>query len=317
MQNIHEKKEKVTSDKVGSNQLLPILAISTGQIIWGFSYLFTKLGLQVTSPEILLSIRFFIALTIMNILILLGKGKISLKGKKIAPLIIFTISEPTYFFFESYGILYTNATFSGVVLAASPVAAIILAMLFLHEYPTKRQGLFCLLPIAGVIIMTISGSSLGIVKPIGLVCLLGTWITSAVYKMMNRKTAEQFTAFERTYFVLLASFIVFTTAALHSIRWDFKTYIAPVFNPQFIIPVIILSVFCSVLSNMLVNYAAGRMPVVKQTAFSSLTTLCSMFAGVIFLKEPMSPALFAGAVLILVGIWQVTKQTTQIKESAK
>ena len=70
----------------------------------------------------------------------------------------------------------------------------------------------------------------------------------------------------------------------------------------------ILSVFSSVIANVLINYAAGKISVTQLTSFGSLTTLCSMFAGVIFLKEPMSAGLFFGAVLILVGIRQVIRK---------
>ena len=37
------------------------------------------------------------------------------------------------------------------------------------------------------------------------------------------------------------------------------------------------------------------------------TKYCSMFAGALFLNEPMTHGLLFGAVLILVGIRQVTK----------
>ena len=68
-----------------------------------------------------------------------------------------------------------------------------------------------------------------------------------------------------------------------------------------------LNVFCSVMCNLLVHYAAGKMPVVKLSSLGSLTTLCSMFAGALFLNEPMTHGLLFEAVLILVGIRQVTK----------
>lgn len=87
-----------------------------------------------------------------------------------------------YFYFESYGILYTNATFAGVVLAVAPVVAILLSVLFLKEYPTRRQAVFCLLPVAGVMLMTVSGSSMGIIRPLGVVFLMGACLTSGAYK---------------------------------------------------------------------------------------------------------------------------------------
>lgn len=285
----------------------PMAAACLGHVIWGFSVLFTKLALQFSEPDVLLSVRFVTAVFLMTLLILFGKAKVSFRGKKRRPLILLACTEVLYFYFESYGILYTNATFAGVVLAVVPVVAIFLAILFLREFPTRRQAVFCILPVAGVMIMTAAGSSLGIIRPVGVVLLVCCCVTSAAYKTANRKSAEEFTPFERTYAVLAAAAVVFTVSAVRGAGGDLRVYLAPLSHPTFVFAVFMLSASCSVGANLLVNYAAGRMPVVQLSAFGSLTTLCSMFAGVVFLREPMTAGLFLGAVLILIGIRHVTK----------
>lgn len=295
------------SSVLKNEKILPILAVSAGQTLWGFSYIFSKVAMETAIPDQLLSIRFIIAFAIMNLMILSGKYKISLRGKHIKSLLILGVLEPLYFYCESYGILYTNATFSGVILSVVPVVSIILAAVFLKEYPTKRQVIFCLLPIAGVIIITISGSAMGIISALGVFLLFCTGLTSAAYKIINRKSAEEFTPFERTYFVLLVSSVVFTITSMVQLNWDFSVYIKPVFEPRFIFAVLMLSVFCSVLANMFVNYAAGKLSVAKLSTFGTLTTVWSMFAGVLFLDEPITLMSFVGSILILIGIWQVTK----------
>ena len=95
-----------------NEKVLPIVAAVVGHSIWGFSYLFTRMALSVTSPDVLLTVRFSIAFLILNILILTGKFKLSLKGKSAGLLAAFSIMEPIYFYCESYGILYTNVTYS-------------------------------------------------------------------------------------------------------------------------------------------------------------------------------------------------------------
>ncbi len=287
---------------------IPIAAAGLGHAIWGTGYLFSRVALQIAGTDILLSMRFSLAVLLMTVLILFGKAKVSFLGKNPKPLILLAVTELACFFFESYGILYTNATFAGVVSAVSPVVAIWLAILFLREYPSKRQALFCLLPVAGVIIMTVSGNSLGIVRPIGVVCMLCTCVISAAYKTANRKAAAEFTPFERTYVVLLACAIAFTLSALLKVKGDLSVYFAPLSERPFRVSLIVLSVFSSVAANMLINYAAGQISVTRLTSMGSLTTLCSMFAGVIFLKEPTSAGLFLGAALVLVGIRQVIRK---------
>lgn len=214
-------------------------------------------------------------------------------------------TELPHFYFENCGILHSNATFAGVVLAVFPAAAIFLAILFLREFPTKRQVFFCVLPVAGRITMTAAVNSLGIIQPLGVFFLIYSCLSSAAYKTANRKSSQEFTPFEQTYAVVVSA-VVFTVAALKSIHGDLRAYAAPLSQPDFLFAVVMLSVFCSVGANMPVNFAAGRMPVVKLSAFGPLTALCSMFAGVILLDEPMTAGLFLGSVLILVDIHQVT-----------
>jgi len=108
--------------------------------------------------------------------------------------------------------------------------------------------------------------------------------------------------------VLAASAAGYTVMALASNGFDVKAFAAPLADPHFLVPVLVLSVFCSIGANLLVNYSVSSMTVIKYSSFGSLSTLCSMFAGVIFLNEPLTAAILIGAVLILVGIHEVTKQ---------
>lgn len=287
---------------------LPYVMATLGHVIWGLSYLFTKVGLQYAETNVLLSVRFLLAFGLMNLLILIGKEHIRLRGKPWKPLALLAVAEPLYFFFETYGILYTNATFAGVVLAIVPVVSMGLAIPLLREYPTRRQALCSLLPVAGVVLMTIAGEAMGVIQPVGVVLLLCCCLTSALYRIANRKSSEAFTPFERTYMVLGASAVVFTARAL--ISSGAAGYKAAFAEGGFWFAVIMLSVFCSVAANMVVNFAAGRMEVVKLSMFGALTTVCSMAAGVLILGEPMNAMSFAGAALVIFGIWQVTKSHT-------
>ena len=276
---------------------LPVLAACAGQTIWGFSYLFIRVALRYAQPDVMLAMRFVLAFLLINIPLLTGRQKISLKGKPLKPLVLFAITEPLYFLAESYAVLYTNSTYTGVMLAVSPIGSIALAALLLREFPSKRQLLFCLLPITGVILITLSGSSLGIVTPKGAFFLAATCLVSASMRTLNRLSSQSYTSFERT--------AVFFVIALVRFRDQPQAFTEPLSHPLFLLAIIVLSVFCSVAANLLVNYAAGNMPVATFSSFGTITTVCSTFSGVLFLHEPLTLASLAGAILIIVGIRQV------------
>ena len=288
--------------------ILPTLCAALGNVIWGFSFLFTKVGLSAApNPNVMLAHRFLIATIFMVVLMLMGKGTLSFKGKNWKPIVLMLIIQVSYYFLETYGIIYTNATISGLVLAVVPVVTIGTGALFLREYPKPRQALFCIMPVVGVILMTVSGKELGVVTPIGIVLLLLTLLASAIYKTINRKAAEEFSSFERSFMVLANSALVFSLVGMKSVGWDIKAFVAPVVHINYLLSVLSLGLLCSVAAQLLTNYASGKMSVFKMSSFGALSTLCSVIAGVVFLKEPMSITLLIGTVLILVGIRQVTK----------
>lgn len=279
----------------------------TGNVIWGASYLFTRIAQQEAPPMVQMSLRFLLAFLLLNLMMLFGWEKIRLRGKNLRPLIVLSCVEPIYFFFESYGIYYSNSTFAGVTLAIVPVIAIGMGVLILKEYPTRKQFLLCFVPIAGVILVTIAGSGLGAVQPIGVVLVFGACLFAAFYRVYNKDSSAEFTAFERSYFVIGMCMLVFTVAALCMERGDLTPFAAALHSKRFVLSTLVLSVFCSVAANILVNYSASILPMAIFSNLGSLITVCAMFLGIIFLDEPTNTMSLVGSAMVLVGLFLIAR----------
>ena len=63
-------------------QYFGIIAALLANIIFGFSFIFSKTALSVSHPLIILSVRFTFAFIFLNILLISGKFKINIKGKQ-------------------------------------------------------------------------------------------------------------------------------------------------------------------------------------------------------------------------------------------
>lgn len=287
---------------------LAVLAVLASNIIWGSGNLFTRAALSATQPVMLLSVRYMVAFLTINLWLLLSGEKLRLRGKKLAPLLLLGVLEPMCLITESYGILYTNASFAGIMVALVPIFAILLAAVFLREYPTRGQMLFCTLPIAGVIIITLAGRSLGVVSALGVLALFLHCLCSGTFKTANRRVSGSFTAMERTYVMMLACMLAFTTAALVHVRGDLNAFAAPLRDRNVLLPALYLGAVCSVTGNMLCNFGTGHISVTKASSFSAISTLTSTLGGVLILSEPMSAMAVLGGVLIVAGVWQVTRR---------
>lgn len=151
---------------------------------------------------------------------------------------------------------------------------------------------------------------MGIVKPLGAIFLFASQIVAAGMKLYNKKSSEEFSSFERTYAIVVANAIIFTIKSMIDLHGDVRAYAAPLGNPEYVFALVILCVFCSIAANLLVNYACGMMSVTRISTFSTIATICSAFGGVIFLGEPITWITFFGSAIIIIGIWQVTRESS-------
>ena len=65
------------------DNLIGILAALIPNIIFGFSFLFSKIALGVAHPLIILAVRFTLAFIVLNLLWLVGIVKLNFRGKNI------------------------------------------------------------------------------------------------------------------------------------------------------------------------------------------------------------------------------------------
>lgn len=288
--------------------VLGYLCATIAYTIWGFSYLFTKTALKVTQPPVILAARYLLAFLSINIVRFIKKPPMHLKRNDVLQLLLLGIANPVvYMYLESYGLLYTTTIFSGVMSAMSPLFSMLLAAVILRELPAKRQCWFSLIPIAGVILITISGKSEGHLSTIGIVCMSLCCIVGSLTAILSRQQAVRYSAFERTYFMMLTGCVVFTGAAIAG-NWSTPELLwQPFLEPSFLISVLCLGLLCSVVAFLCFNTATRCLPVATTSIFSNLITLISIFSGAIFLKEPLTPVCLIGSAMIVGGIWLVTR----------
>lgn len=289
-----------------STSVRGMLAAFFCNLIFGFSFLFSKIALNETSPLVLLAWRFTVAFGAVNLIWLCGGARLQLKGKRVGRLLLLGLFQPVlYFICENYGIQATTATFSAVVIALVPVAALVFGALFMGEKPTGLQALFSVLSVAGVILMALLTDEGGSIKPRGVLLLIGAVIASVGFNVMSRKTAGEFSPFERTYVMFLLAGAVFTLLAVAENRQQLSALITPVTSPSFLLALGYLGLLSSVGAFFLINYANTYLPLARTTVFSNVITVVSVFAGAVFLNEPFGWPAVAAAILIVVGIWGV------------
>ena len=292
------------------SQIKGSIAALAVNIIFGFSFLFSKVALSYAHPLVILAARFTVAFGVLNILWLFGVVKMNFKGKPKKRLLMMSLAQPLlYFIFELYGIDNTSSAMSGIIISLVPIAVIILSTIFLKERPTKMQIIFSCISLVAIVVMSILSDNGVKSKVWGIVLLAGATLCASIFNILSRSSAKDYSPFERTYIMFLVGTVGFNAIALATLRGKFATeLISASSSIEFWGAILYLSVVSSIIAFMLYNYSTGLISPVRSASFSNLITIVSVLAGILILGEPMMslPEIIC-CVLIISGVLGVNR----------
>lgn len=295
-----------------------VLAVITGNAIFGFSFLFSKLALELTTPAVLIAVRFSVAFFVLNLIVLIGKNikkkngerlmTFSLKGKPLKDVLLLALFQPVlYFIAENYGILYTSSAFAGIIIAVIPIVGIVLDVIIMHTSVTKTQIICAIASVVGVAITTLGASNLtSSVK--GTAFLLVAVLAGSLFYVFSKKSSTHYSPLERTYVMFGVGSVFYICLALITTAGKYKALIfQPLTQPVFWTSILYLSVASSVIAFLLLNMGSNYVSVSHATIYANLTTVISIVAGVVILHEKFTIYQAIGAIIILVSVYNTKK----------
>lgn len=294
-----------------------LAAVIIGNSLFGFSFLFSKIALSMTTPAVLIAVRFTAAFLVLNLLVLAGthmKGKdgkplltFSLRGKPLKNILLLALFQPVvYFIAENYGIVYTSSAFAGILIAVIPIIGIVLDVLIMHSEISGKQVLCAVFSVLGVVLTTIGAANMTSSFK-GILCLLVAVLAGALFFVFSKRSAADYSALERTYVMFAIGSVFYILLALVSSAHDFRNLVLiPLSQPMFWLSILYLSVASSVLAYLLLNYGNNYVSISQASLFVNLTTVISIAAGVLILRESFSVFQAIGALIILVSVYKAS-----------
>lgn len=276
------------------------------ETLYGLSYIFTKAATGTASEFVLLGWRFIVAVIVMSICIMAGLIKVNLKGKNLKPLFLVALFSPSiYFIGETIGISHTTASESGVFLATIPVASLLASALILKKKPTRPQVVGIMVTLFGVLLTVFTVGTSSSLSLVGYVSLSVAIVSYALYSVFVEKT-KGYTEAEITFVMLIAGAIVFGIFAICEawLKGTIKELVSlPFADEAFAIAILYQGIGCSILAFLLNNVAIDKIGVNRMSSFIGVSTVVSIIAGAIVLKEPFSTLQIIGALVIISGVY--------------
>lgn len=289
-----------------SNETVGVLCGIFSHVLFALSFLFTKEAVNVYSALAVLSWRFIFAFAALGICALTGIIKVDLKGKSIKPLLFIALFQPVlYFIGETIGIKLTTASESGTLTTMLPIVTIVLCSLIIKEKPTRPQVAGIVISILGVLMIVLAKGLDASLNVLGYAMLVLAMVSDGLCVTFQRK-AKEYSSGEKTLVMAGVGAVVFTGMAcveqgMNGTMAEFITL--PFRDTDFLTAVLYLAVGCQTLAFLMANHAILDIGPARCTSFAGITTVVSVLAGVIFLKESFSLMQGIGTALVLAGVY--------------
>ncbi len=276
-------------------------------IIFGFSFMFSKVVLQYVTPMGLIAYRFLVAFLVFEILRLTKVVKIRWQWKIIKPILLVALFQPIlYFIFETYGLNLTSSSEAGMMIALIPIFVTILSAFILNEKASKAQVFFIVFSVAGILFIQLfkptenNPSSL-----IGIVLLFFAVISAASFNIASRNASRKVTPYENTYFMMIAGAIAFNLIYVIQLimRGHISEYYESLLHIEIVGPILYLGIVASIGGFFLVNYALSKLPAHVSSIYANLSTVVAVIAGGIILRETIQWYHIVGCLMIVTGVY--------------
>lgn len=276
------------------------LAALTTILIWGMTYVATKVLLQDFRPVEVLVLRFVIAYAA---LMMVCPRAIHFNGWRQE--LIFAAGGLTgvtlYFLFQNFALEHTMASNASVIISTAPFFTA-MAGRFLFRSDEKIKPMFYIgfvIAMTGICLISFGGENVQ-THLLGDVLALLSAMVWAFYAYISKKMGTMgFSTLQITRRVFFYG-LLFMIPALFMMDFGFDP--ALLIQPRHLINLLFLGLGASALCFVTWNYAVKAIGAVSTSVYIYLEPVITIVSSVFVLKEQLSPTAMAGAGLALTGL---------------
>lgn len=290
-------------------KILPYLEALFSVIVWGASFIATKIAVGQVSPIAVVWIRFAIGIPILFFAVFMRRQfDFPKKDEWLYFALLGFIGITFHQWLQSNGLITAQATTTAWIITTTPAFIAILGWLVLKEKLTAVQSFGIALATLGVLVVVANGNfaslALGNFGAPGDLLILISALNWAVFSTLSRRGLKERPSAMLTLWVMTLGWL-FTSIAFFA-GGDYAEI--PALDSRGWWSLVYLGVFTTGLAYIAWFDALAQLPAAQTGAFLFIEPLSSMVVAAVILNEAVTFATVLGGVVIIFGIWLVNRE---------
>ncbi|WP_418666194.1 DMT family transporter [Allofournierella sp.] len=277
------------------------LAAGLTMLIWGTTFISTKVLLRQLSPVEILFLRFLLGY--LALWLICPRRLRGVSGRQNAAFALAGLTGIClYYLLENVALTFTFASNVGVIISVAPFFTALLAHWMFRGAEPLRPRFFAgfAAAMAGVCLLSFSGGPLK-ASPAGDLLALAAALVWACYSLLTRVIGGYgFGAVQVTRRVFFFG-LLFMLPTLPFSPFDLRP--ALLAEPQILLNLLFLGLGASALCFVTWNFAVRALGPVRTSAYIYAVPVVTLAASALLLHEAITPAALAGTALTLTGLF--------------
>lgn len=288
-----------------SRRLVGALAALGAALIWGFTFVPSKVAMAEMGPFTLTVLRFGVALLVVVPVARLSRGPAGSHRLPWGTLAMLGFTGVSlYFGLQNLSLARTSASDAGLIAGSVPAVTAALSAIVLKERIGRLRVLGILTSILGVAGVVLAGSSSGDSGSVtGDLLMMGAALSWAVYTLLVKQAGNKmseisllaYTMAFGTLFLLPGGGVEVAAAGLGAV------------SLQGWLSVLFLGLFGSGASFFLWNSALRHLDASEATTYVNLVPVVTVVSAAVLLGERPAPAQLAGGALVILGVYLASR----------
>ncbi len=275
-------------------------------VIWGWTFVATKICLEFMTPVELLGLRLAMALPILITIVRVKKRRFDLTPAILRQMAIAAAIITTHFLIQITGLKYTTATNTGWIISITPLVTAVLAFIFLKERIGIRQIAGICLATLGILLLVSRGdlTSLDWLDSVGDWLVLASAHTWAIYTVVTRDLSRSRPPLVVAVGSLAPGTIILIIYMLFTSNWSNFLHLPP----RAIIALLFLGILGMALAHWFWQEGVSALGAAKAGIFLYLEPISTTALAVPLLGENFGIFTAIGAILVLAGVFVAEKR---------